>query len=276
MAARVIGSCPGPNRRSWPAFGMAAALTVSAGLWMPAPALAQQTVQPASVPPAVTQLSGGWELSSADGKRKCRLTLRPQETQGGRLVGFPGPCRRALPVLGRVQAWTVSADGLIRLVDATGTAVLAFEEDPAPFKLRASADGQEFLLDSLGRQRRAVTRPAAPPPPRVAFDPARAPARDTIPGLYGMMRYGGQEVCRIQLGTQPGASDDRFLTSFPVRCRDQGLRTFDAVAWRYAGGRLFLIARRGHEIALVPTGEGSWTKDPPGGSELQLKRVAQP
>ncbi len=252
------------------------ALVLLALLASSSSALAQQATQPPAVPPAIAQLSGAWELSNADGSRKCRLTLRPQETRGGRLVGFPGTCRRALPVLTRVEAWTVSGDGLIRLVDAAGSPVLAFEEDQAPFKLRASADGQQFLLDSLGRQRRAVQRPSGPPPPRVAFDPARAPARDTIPGLYSMIRYGGQEVCRIQLGTQPGASDDRFLTSFPTRCRDQGLRTFDTVAWRYAGGRLFLIARRGHEIALVPTGEGSWTKDPPAGAELQLKRVPQP
>jgi hypothetical protein len=263
MAARLI---------SWIAAG---AGLVFAG----APALGQ--AGPASgpagaVPAAVTQLSGAWEMSSADGARKCRLTFRTQEAKGGRVVGFPAQCRRSLPALAKVQAWTVSADGLVRLVDAAGTPVLAFEEDAQPFKLRAAADGQSYLLDSLGRARRAATRPAAPPAPRVAFDPARAPARDSIPGTYGMLRYGGQEVCRIQLGTQPGASDDRFLTSFPSRCRDQGLRTFDTVAWRYAGGRLFLIARRGHEIALVPSGDGEWSKDPPAGSELILKRIAAP
>jgi hypothetical protein len=89
-----------------------------------------------------------------------------------------------------------------------------------------------------------------------------------------MFRYGGQEVCRIVLGTNPGAADGRFLASFSTRCRDKGLQVFDAVAWRYTGGKIHLIARRGHEMTLVLTAENEWQKDPPGGSELTLRRLA--
>jgi hypothetical protein len=239
---------------------------------------ASQGTQPsrlAQTPPAITQLQGGWDFLSQDGSRRCRITLRNVEAKGGRALGFPATCRRALPILTRVAAWSVSDDGLIRLNDADGRTLFAFEEDAQAFRLKARGpDGAEYKIDSLGRTRRFVSRTAAaPPPPRVPFDPARAPARETIPGLYGVARYGGQEVCRINLGTQPGSSDDRFLASYPQRCRDQGLAVFDAVAWRYTGGRLHLIARRGHEIILVSTGQGEWRKDPPGGSELFLKRL---
>lgn len=227
-------------------------------------------------PPAVTLLSGAWELSTRDGARKCRITLRPGEAPtGGRMLGFPSTCRRALPIMGRIKTWTVSEDGLIRLVDGDGKPVLAFEDDEAAFKLKASADGVEYQIDSLGRAKRFVARPAAPSAPRVAFDPSKAPARDSIPGLYAMLRFGNQEVCRITLGTDPGASDERFLTRYPTRCRDVGLQVFDAVAWRYAGGRLHLIARRGHEMILLPTADGEWRKDPPGSAELTLRRVPQ-
>jgi hypothetical protein len=250
-----------------------------AGALLACPAAAQQARPQgagAAAPAAVTALQGAWELTSQDGRAKCRITLRAAEAKGGRALGFPATCRRPLPVLARVSAWSVSDDGFIRLNDADGTAVLAFEDEPAALKLKAAGPGgATFLLDPLGKPRRFVARtPAAPPPPRVAFDPARAPQQSSIPGAYGVYRYAGQEVCRITLGTQPGAADNRFLASHPVRCRDKGLQVFDVVAWRYAGGRLMLIARRGHEIALVPTRDGEWQKDPPGGSELILKRMA--
>ncbi|MGL4438227.1 MAG: AprI/Inh family metalloprotease inhibitor, partial [Bosea sp. (in: a-proteobacteria)] len=177
------------------------------------------------------------------------------------------------PILNKAVSWSVGDDGFVRLLDAEAKPVLSFEDDAAALKLKASADGTDYQFDSLGRPRRFVARVAAASPPRIAFDPAKAPPRDSIPGLYGMFRYGGQEVCRISLGTNPGAADGRFLTDYPTRCRDKGLQVFDAVAWRYSGGKVHLIARRGHEMVLVSTAEGEWQKDPPGGSELILRRV---
>jgi hypothetical protein len=262
---------------------MAAPLTFAASLLLmlaaSVPSWAQQRpAQPAQAPPQeVTQLAGAWELIAQGGQRKCKLTLRPQAVQGGFAVGIPTTCRRATPIVARVAAWRVAEDGFIRLVDGRGEPVLAFEDDAPAMRLKATAsDGQAYQLDSMGRIRRAVLRPATPQPaaPRIAFDPTRAPARETVPGVYSMIRFGGQEVCRIRLGTNPGAADNRFLTDYPTRCRDRGLTVFDVVAWRYAGGRLFLIARRGHEMTLLPTGEGQWEKDPPGGSELTLRKIS--
>jgi hypothetical protein len=245
-------------------------------LWSPT-SHAQSTARPAtgpSVPPAIAQMNGPWELIGQGGSRKCRLNLRPAETKGGRVVGYPSPCRRALPILAKVASWSVSEDGFIRLNNAAGQPVLAFEDDPAALRLKGRADGADYQLDSLGRPRRFVPQVASPPPQRMPFDPSRAPQRDTIPGSYEMVRYGGQVVCRIALGLSPGSADGRFLTSFPTRCRDKGLEVFDVVAWRYAGGKIYLIARRGHEMTLIPVNDGQWQKDPPGGAELTLRRVA--
>jgi hypothetical protein len=255
-------------------FGPVAAVVVAGVALLPATAKAQG-VRPAAVPPAVQQLAGAWELIGQGGARKCRITLRTVEVKGGRALGYPATCRRGLPILGRISAWTVSEDGLIRLTDASGQPVLSFSEDSEAFRLKASADGADYQIDSLGKPRRYVQRIAnAPAAPRIAFDPANAPPRESIPGSYAMFRYGGQEVCRIVLGTNPGAADGRFLTSFPTRCRDKGLQVFDAVAWRYTGGKIYLIARRGHEMTLISTAENEWQKDPPGGSELTLRRLA--
>ena len=250
------------------------AAVVLAGLLLPPAKAMAQGARPAAVPPAVQQLAGAWELIGQGGARKCRITLRSVETKGGRAVGYPATCRRGLPILARISAWTVSEDGLIRLADASGQPVLSFSEDSEAFRLKASADGADYQIDSLGKPRRYVARTAnAPAAPRIAFDPAKAPPRESIPGTYAMFRYGGQEVCRIVLGTNPGAADGRFLANFPTRCRDKGLQVFDAVAWRYTGGKIYLIARRGHEMTLVSTAENEWQKDPPGGSELTLRRL---
>ncbi len=223
---------------------------------------------------AVTQLSGSWEMLVRGGARRCRIILRPTEIKGGHAVGFPVACRRNLPVLARVAAWSVSDDGYVRLGDADGAVLLAFADDEAPFRLQASADGVDYQLDSLGRPRRYLARTPAVATARVPFDPATAPPRETLPGEYALVRNGGQEVCRITLGTQPGSADGRFLTSFPQRCRDRGLQVFDAVAWRYSGGRIHIIARRGHEMSMIPTGAGQWQKDPPGGSALGLRKIS--
>lgn len=240
------------------------------------PAFAQQ--RPATPAPptlAVTTLSGAWEMSSEDGRAKCRLTLRSNEAPGGRAIGFPASCRRALPALAKVAAWTVSPTGTVQLNDNKGAAIVAFAEAPEPFKLKGSVDNRNYVLDSLGRTRRFVERPPAPAgaQQRGPATPANAPAFETLPGLYSMIRPGDQEVCRINLSLQPGAQDGRYLTSFPARCRDRGLQVFDAVAWRYSGGKLFLIARRGHEIPLVPGAPSQWTKDPPARSDLMLRKI---
>ena len=262
MAARVISR-----------LAAQAALTLLACAAGVTPSIAQVPARAAAPSAAVTQLQGAWELSSQGGARKCRLTLRAGETKGGRALGFPGPCRRALPVLNRISAWTVSDDGFVSLLDANGAVVITFADDPAIQKLTGTVDGAVYEFDSLGRPRRYLVRPPGPVAPRVAYDPAKAPAKETIPGIYSMIRYGGQEVCRMSLGTQPGSADGRFLASFPARCRDKGLQVFDTVAWRYSGGKIHLIARRGHEMTLVSTSDGTWQKDPPGGSELTIRRI---
>lgn len=255
-------------------FGPVAAVVVAGVALLPVVAMAQ-AARPAAVPPAVQQLAGAWELIGQGGARKCRITLRNVEVKGGRALGYPATCRRSLPILGRISAWTVSEAGLIRLTDASGQPVLSFSEDSEAFRLKASADGADYQIDSLGKPRRYVPSIAnAPAAPRIAFNPAKAPQRESIPGTYAMFRYGGQEVCRIVLGTNPGAADGRFLASFSTRCRDKGLQVFDAVAWRYTGGKIHLIARRGHEMTLVWAAENEWRKDPPGGSELTLRRLA--
>ena len=62
-----------------------------------------------------------------------------------------------------------------------------------------------------------------------------------------------------------------FCTVFEL---DTGLTIFDPVGWRYAGGRLTLVARRGHGTDLVFE-NGQWRKDPAVGAPLLMRKLAQ-
>ncbi len=232
-----------------------------------------QAAAPRPAPPqAFTALAGGWDLVSDDGRRKCRLTLQTAETPGGRRLGFQQSCRRNFPVLQRAAAWTVTPDGFVQINDARGVAAISFADHNEPFRVRGEAEGVAYQLDSLGRAKRFVERAAAPAP-RAPINPQNAPPFETLPGLYGLLRAGDQEVCRINLTTQPAAGEGRYLANFPTRCRDRGLGVFDAVAWRYSGGRVFLIARRGHEIPMSADGPGRWRRDGTGGQDLWLRKA---
>jgi hypothetical protein len=55
-------------------------------------------------------------------------------------------------------------------------------------------------------------------------------------------------------------------------CIDSGMKIFDPVAWYTDRGRLYLVARKGHEQRLAPDKDGIFQKDPPAGSQLFLKK----
>ena len=91
-----------------------------------------------------------------------------------------------------------------------------------------------------------------------------------MPGLYLALRMSGSSGCRVQLlAPQDGA--DRRPARLEPGCADAGLIVFNPVAWRYADGRLTLIAAKGHDVSLVFRADGSFWKDPPSGAALALK-----
>ncbi len=71
-------------------------------------------------------------------------------------------------------------------------------------------------------------------------------------------------------GTAPG---QMAPAAFDGGCQDTGLTIFDPVGWRYAGGRLALVARRGHSVELVFE-NGQWRKDPAVGAPLLMRKLS--
>ncbi|MER2264089.1 AprI/Inh family metalloprotease inhibitor [Methylobacterium oxalidis] len=249
-------------------------------------ARAQEAAPPAppfvpSLPETIAGVPGTWDLSRDGSTRRCVMTLTGESGEAGRRLFFPAGCRKALPVLGTVAGWLFT-DGAMRLVDRNLRPVLLFARRPDQRSLLAHAEsGEAYSLVPLQIQ--------AMRPPEPAAEPSRAGARageaetpvgpgpeggqGPGPGVYALDRYQDQDVCRLSLAPAAGASAPVHILE---GCRDSGVAIFDPVTWRYASGRLTLVAKRGHVVNLVPTGDGRWRRDPETGTTFLLRKVEGP
>jgi hypothetical protein len=232
-------------------------------------------------PDAVRPLLGAWDIEQVGAPRRCTVTFGAEEAQHGRQLRFPATCRRALPLLAGVTSWSLAAGGRPRLNDARGQSVLVFDEGGVDGGFQGKAgDGQQYRLDPKGYPRSARRTPASAAELAAtaaqrptAVDPARAPAAESLPGRYAVMRQPNREACRIVLGGGGSAtSSDRLPAAFEGACADTGLTIFDPAGWRYAAGRLSLVARKGHSVDLVFE-NGQWRKDPAVGAPLMMRKL---
>ena len=242
------------------------------------PAAAQTAPLPRGAdkaPDAIRRWLGSWDLELAGASRGCTVTLGAEMTGNLRQLRFPATCRRALPVLDTASGWTLAASGQPQLLDAGGKVVVGFQKGSPETGLDGTgSDGKAYRLLSKDHPRAAaVVLPgasAAAQRPTVV-DPSKAPAIDTLPGRYVLMRQQNREACRLVLSApSPNGS---ATAAFDGACRDTGLTIFDPAGWRYAGGRLTLVARRGHGTDLVFE-NGQWRKDPAVGAPLLMRKLA--
>ncbi|HEV7257863.1 MAG TPA: AprI/Inh family metalloprotease inhibitor [Bosea sp. (in: a-proteobacteria)] len=230
-------------------------------------------------PPAIAPLLGAWDLEQIGASRQCTVTLGVENAANGRQLRFPATCRRALPILDDVASWNTAPDGSPRLDDALGKTLILFRQSGNAGFQGKGPDGKDYRLDPKNHPR-AVSRPALRPAEAAAtaaqrptvVDPASAPAADSLPGRYAMMRQANREACRIVLGPAPAGAQTRATAAFEGNCPDTGLTIFDPVGWRYAAGRLALVARKGHSVELIFEG-GQWRKDPAVGAPLLLRKL---
>lgn len=244
------------------------------------PAAAQTAPLPRGsdkAPEAIRRWLGAWDLDLAGAARSCTITLGVEANGNLRQLRFPATCRRALPILDTATAWTLSAGGQPQLLDAAGKVLISFQKGTAEAELDGKgSDGKAYRLATKDHPR-AAARPSQNPAMEAAqrptvVDPARAPASGELPGRYQLMRQQNREACRLLLSS-PTAGQDGAQAAFEGQCQDTGLTIFDPVGWRYVGGRLSLIARRGHSVELVFE-NGQWRKDPAVGAPLLMRKLA--
>ncbi|MGX5735988.1 AprI/Inh family metalloprotease inhibitor [Bosea thiooxidans] len=218
---------------------------------------------------------GTWDLEMADAPRGCTVTLGAEPVGEARQLRFPATCRRALPILDKATAWAPAAGGRPRLLDAGGKDIITFRSGSRATGLEgAGADGKAYRLVAKDHPRvPGPSQAAVAAQRRTIVDPTTAPAPASLPGRYVLMRQENREACRLVLSSAPTASNGTAPAGFEGACDDTGLTIFDPAGWRYDGGRLTLVARRGHTVDLVFE-KGQWRKDPTAGAPLLMRKLA--
>lgn len=256
-------------RRLLPLILLGAGCLPAAGQTAPLPRGADKA------PEAIRRWLGAWELELAGASRSCTVTLGAEAAGNARQLRFPATCRRAIPALDSAATWTLSASGQPQFLDSSGKEVVGFQKGTPETGLDGKgSDGKAYRLASRNHPRVApqnAQNPAANAAQRItAVDPATAPSPASLPGRYVLMRQQNREACRLVLS--PASADGRQPAAFEGLCPDTGLTIFDPTGWRYAAGRLTLVARRGHGTDLVFE-NGQWRKDPAIGAPLLMRKL---
>ena len=114
---------------------------------------------------AVETAAGSWEIALQKTERRCGMQLRTDRTpNAGHVIGMPAGCRRALPILADVNAWTVTAEKTLEFGDKTGAPILTFAPGPEDSLLASGPEGETYELMATGRQRYAQASPGATRP----------------------------------------------------------------------------------------------------------------
>ena len=233
-----------------------------------------------TVPP--TRAVGTWDLKLEDGSRQCRIMLRPDILDSGYAVGMPTGCHRAFPMLTAVAVWIETGDGQIQLADTAGQPLLIMAPAADGAMTGTGPEGNQFRLEPVGPHKAVVLKvaakakaPAAAEPPVVAAPqrhPVVSPAE--VAGHYAVMRDKTRDTgCMVTLDAKARGPKGTLKANLAPACRDQGIVIFDPVGWEMVGGRLVLMARKGHTTKLDLQEDGSWLKDPKDGKGLGLKRL---
>jgi hypothetical protein len=239
----------------------------------------QASAKRKSPPPDIQAIAGAWSLERTDAKRQCRITLDTEQAGPGWRMRFPSGCRRALPLLNDVTAWLLVAPGQIGLIDATGKVLLRFTPTTSAGRLEArAASGDGYMMEQQGGQTRATRGPTLGPALGTAqptsINTKTSPNSDVVAGTYIVDRLQGRATCQLVLEQAPSTNVTGLLQMrLQTPCSDSGLKTFDPIGWRYDSGRLWLVARKGHELTLISERDGVWRKDPPTGALLNLRRA---
>ena len=252
----------------------------------------------------VDDAAGAWELSLDGSHLRCRVTLGTEGVGPIQALRFPAGCRRALPILNDAASWWLE-NGLVRFLGKNDEPLLVFQPREAEQEglVARTPTGEVFLLSVRERahQVQSATTNAAsiqpelklelktdppqearrllpplyarPVPPPTPVDPAKAPPRAMVPGVYVVDRYLEREVCRVSLGGAMLDASGRHEARLLEGCHDTGLQVFDPVAWRYEAGRLTLEARKGHEVTLISERDGQWRRDPDVSATLLLRKA---
>ncbi|WDA42660.1 AprI/Inh family metalloprotease inhibitor [Erythrobacter sp. BLCC-B19] len=190
-------------------------------------------------PSIAAELAGEWQIVPVDGLLACTVTLGQEPARGGWRAVPGGLCATHAPAASKAAAWTFE-DGM-RLLDATGAVVMAFEEDETALPASPSVAAPQFYLV-----------PAIP-----GFVSLRQPGEWEGPW---QITAKGQKPCVLQFGPPANLDAPREGGRVSLRkCRNRGLARMNR--WYLEGMDLMLAGPDDAQIAFAPDGAETHRSD---------------
>jgi hypothetical protein len=209
------------------------------------PVLAQQPLSDAA-----KAMVGTWEFTNADRDKTCTITLRTDPVTSGMRAEFDKACAAKFPFIADVSGWTYNDGDFLRLVDASGGAVLEFSEvESGVYEAPRPGEGILFIQNAG----------AAGPPQRTAAD---------VTGEWTVMRA-GKPICSLTLSNTAAGED------FAVRVRqpcDPVVTRFAPATWQVERGELVLKPAKGQAWRFEEQDGNSWQRLPASAGSVLLVR----
>jgi hypothetical protein len=210
-----------------------------------------QNPQPPTAPPqsaqpqntlsdAANAMIGAWEFSNADHDKTCRFNFRADAVAGGYRLDIDKNCPNVFPSTKDIAAWSVDNYGNLRLVDASGNAVVELTEV------------ESGMFDGFKPEEgRYVLQAAAAAPVRSA---------DDMVGDWAIARGTGKPICMLTLANN-AAGADIFVLRLKPGC-DASVTRFGPTTWRMDQGELVLLSPRGQTWRFEENDANTWERVP--------------
>jgi hypothetical protein len=206
--------------------------------------------------PTLESAPGAWEISEADGTRKCRIMLRAETTSPGEhQLGMPAGCKRAFPLLGEAGGWSISSDKRLAIANKTGQTVLAFAPADDDRLVATGPHGETYELEPVGRPKQAVAQAQ----PATSSTSATSPSA-TRPGASPGIR-------RVPAATSPAATAPLSATAAAEPSSTSPVAAYPGRGPDRAG-RFIILREADKDVGCLLTLDGAARG--PGGNKAQL------
>jgi len=198
---------------------------------------------------AAGAMIGTWEFSNADHDKICRLTFRGDAAAGGFKLDVDKNCPNVFPSTGTMVAWALDNYGDLRLLDASGKAVVELSEV------------ESGMFDGFTPEEgRYILQTAAAAPMRSAAD---------LVGDWAVSRGAGKPICTLTLANSPAG--DALALKVKPGCDAAVLRVAPS-AWRMDQGALVLLLGRGQTWQFEESDANTWQRVPESPDPILLQR----
>jgi len=195
-------------------------------------------------------MSGAWEFSNADHDRICHFNFRADDVAGGHRVDIDKNCPDLFPSTKTIVAWAADNYGNLKLLDASGNAVIELTEVEGGMYDGFSPEEGRYILQT-----------AAAVPTRSA---------DDMIGDWAVSRANGKPICTLTLADSPAG--DNLALKIKPGC-DAFVTRFGPVAWQMDEGALVLFSSRGQTWQFEEGDvNNTWQRVPDSADHVMLTR----